>query len=346
MKDFKLTPYELQELHAIHRIAKRDKNVTLAYKIHAIILLGSEWSISEVVEALFLDEETIRSYVEKYKHGGLLELAETNYKGSAPKLTPSQQNQLCTELDSQVYLTTKQICVYIETNFGAHYTESGMADFLKRLGYVYKKPKLVPGNPNKEEQESFVKFYLDFMNKKRDDEVAFFMDAMHPTHNAQAAYGWFKKGIRKKLQTNTGRDRLNIHGAMNAETYETTTIITEDSIDSNTTIDLLKTLETLYYGATTIYVILDNAKYHFSEPVIEYLKGSRVKLVFLPTYSPELNLIERLWGFFKKTVLYNRYYPKFSEFRTACINFFKEQGKYLDQIHDIISDGLEAYDTG
>ena len=346
MKDFKLTPYELQELHAMHRIAKQDKNVALAYKIHAIILLGSEWSIEEVVEALFLDDETIRSYFEKYKHGGLLELAETNYKGSVSKLTPEQQSQLCAELDNQVYLTTKQVCIYVKTIFGTQYTESGMADLLKRLGYVYKKPKLVPGNPNKEDQELFVRFYLDFMNKKRDDEVAFFMDAMHPTHNAQAAYGWFKKGIHKELQTNTGRDRLNIHGAMNVETCETTTIITEDSIDSNTTIDLLKTLETLYYWATTIYVILDNAKYHFSGSVIEYLKTSKVKLVFLPAYSPELNLIERLWGFFKKTVLYNRYYPKFSEFRDACINFFKEQDKYLDQIHDIIADGLEAYDTG
>jgi transposase len=346
MRDFELTPFQLQELHAMRRAAKLEKNVNLVFKIHAVILLGSGWSLDEVVEALFLDDETLRSYAEKYKCGGLVELAETNYKGSVSKLTSEQLSQLCTELDCQVYLTTKQVCAYVWAMFGVEYTESGMADLLKRLGYVYKKPKLVPGNPNKEAQEAFVKFYLDFMNKKKDDEVAFFMDAMHPTHNAQAAYGWFKKGMIKELQTNTGRDRLNIHGAMNAETHETTTIITEDSIDSDTTINLLKTLETLYYWATAIYVILDNAKYHFSAAVIEYLKTSKIKLVFLPAYSPELNLIERLWRFFKKTVLYNQYYPKFSEFKNACINFFKKQDKYLDQIHDIIADGLEAYDTG
>lgn len=346
MNNFELTSSELDELHAIHRLAKKDKNVTLAYKIHAIILLGNGWSIDEVVEALFLDDETLRSYVKKYKDGGLLELAETHYKGSISKLTLEQQNQLCAELDSQVYLTTKQVCLYVETIFDASYTESGMADLLKRLGYVYKKPKLVPGNPDEEAQEAFIKFYIEFMNRKKENEAVFFMDAMHPTHNAQAAHGWIKRGKEQELKTNSGRDRLNIHGAMNAETYETTTIVTEDSINSDTTIELLKYLETLYYWASTIYVILDNAKYHFSGSVLEYMKTSKIKLVFLPAYSPKLNLIERLWGFFKKKVLHNTYYPLFSEFKNACTNFFKEQDKYLNDIANIMNEGLEAYDTG
>jgi len=346
MRNFELSPTELQELRTIHRAAKLDKNVNLAYKINAVILLGSGWSLDEVVEALFLDDETLRNYVEKYKKGGVLELAETHYKGSVSKLTSEQQELLCLELESQIYLTTKQICAYVLLRFGVGYTESGMADLLKRLDFVYKKPKLVPGNPDEEKQETFVKAYLEFMEQKKKDELVFFMDAVHPTHNAQAAYGWFKKGKEQKLQTNSGRDRLNIHGAMNAETYETTTIITEGSINGDTTIDLLKNLEQIYYWASAIYVILDNAKYHFSDAVLEYLKVSKVKLVFLPTYSPKLNLIERLWGFFKKTVLHNTYYEKYSKFKEACTNFFKEQDKYLDAISDLMGEGLEAYDTG
>ncbi len=267
MKNFELTSSELQELHMMHRMAKRDKNVSLTYKIHAVILLGSGWTIDDVVEILFLNNETLRNYVEKYKHGGLLELAATNYKGSVSKLTLEQQKQLCIELDSRVYLTTKQVCAYVEDIFGIQYTESGMTDLLKRLDYVYKKPKLVPGNPDEGDQEAFVKFYLEFMNKKREDQLVFFMDAVHPTHNAQTAYGWIKKGREQGLKANTGRDRLNIHGAMNAETFETTTIITEGSINTDTTIELLKYLETLYYWTSAIYVILDNAKYHFSGAV-------------------------------------------------------------------------------
>lgn len=346
MKDFKLTSIESQELRVLHKFAKRDKNVHLAYKINAIILLGEGLSLEEVSEVLLFDIETLRSYAEKYMHGGLEELAETHYKGSTSKLTLEQQGLLCLELDSQIYLTTKQVCAYVALQFGIQYTESGMADLLKRLNYVYKKPKLVPGNPDEEKQETFVKAYLEFMAHKKEDELLFFMDAVHPTHNAQAAYGWIKKGREQELKTNSGRDRLNIHGAMNAETYETTTIITEGAVNSDTTIDLLKSLEQIYYWASTIYVILDNARYHYSSVVLEYLKTSKIKLVFLPTYSPKLNLIERLWGFFKKTVLYNTHYEKYHEFKDACTNFFKKQNKYSDAINDLMGEGLEAYDTG
>ncbi len=336
----------MQELREVHKAAKRDRNVHLAYKINAVILLGDGWSVDEVVEALLLDHETLRSYVEKYKHGGISELAETHYKGSASKLTAEQIHQLCAELDAQIYCTTKEICAYVMGAFGIRYTESGMADLLHRLDYVYKKPKLVPGNPSEEEQEIFITQYIEFMANKKDDELVFFADAVHPTHNAQSAHGWIKKGKVQELETNSGRCRLNIHGAMNAETYETTTVITEGSVNGDTTIDLLKSLETLYYWAATIYVILDNAKYHYSLPVLEYLKHSKVKLVFLPTYSPELNLIERLWGFFKKKVLHNMHYKKYAEFKGDCINFFKEQHKYSDEIHSLMGEGLEVFGTG
>jgi transposase len=90
---------------------------------------------------------------------------------------------------------------------------------------------------------------------------------------------------------------------MNAEAYEVIPLISESNVDTESTIELLEFLEELYPLAATIYVILDNAKYHYSNAVKNWEKSSRVKLVFLPSYSPELNLIERFWRIFKKNVL-------------------------------------------
>ncbi len=73
-----------------------------------------------------------------------------------------------------------------------------------------------------------------------------------------------------------------------------------------------------------IYIILDHARYHYSKEVKEYLKGKHIKLIFLPAYSPNLNLIERLWKFFKKKILYNKYYENAGEFRKACVKFFRK----------------------
>jgi transposase len=150
-------------------------------------------------------------------------------------------------------------------------------------------------------------------------------------------------GPRQRQTLKFIRDRY-IHGAMNAETFETVTITSEDNVNTDSTIQLFEYLEALYPLATFIHVILDNARYHFSKPVKKWLKNSRIKLIFLPTYSPELNLIERLWKVFKKNVLYNRFYETFDEFKKASASFFKNQADYPDEIASIMGSGLEALD--
>jgi transposase len=155
-----------------------------------------------------------------------------------------------------------------------------------------------------DKQEYFLKEFERFIANKAKNEAVFFMDAVHPAHNSMPAYGWMRKGKKTDLKSNPGRQRLNIHGAMNAETYEVVPLISESSVNSDSTISLLKYLEMLYPLATKIYVFLDNARYHYTKEIQEWEKTSRVKLIFLPPYSPELNLIERLWRVFKKNVLY------------------------------------------
>lgn len=339
MKNFELPIEEIQALRAAH---KSVKNKADAYRINTIILLGSDWSLEEVSEALLLDSETLRNYVGNYKIGGIEKLLEYNYKGGVSRLSIKQLEILEQELDRNIYLKTQDICEYVINQFGIKYTISGMTALLRRIGYVYKKPKLVPGNPDMDAQDVFLKEYLKFMDNKKENDAVFFVDAVHPTWNTMAAYGWIKKGTVRELKTNSGRDRLNIHGAMNAETLETTVIMSKANINSDSTIDLFKFLEKTYPYAANIYLILDNARYHYSISVREYLEHSRIKLIFLPSYSPELNLIERLWRVFKKNVLYNKTYETFKKFQTACMGFFKNQKNHFVEIASIMGDGLEA----
>jgi transposase len=342
MRDFLLTKKQLIQLHAEH---KSERNKNSAYKINAVILLGSGWTLSSVKTALLLDEETLSSYVKKYKSGGLGELLKTNYQGRVNQLSELQQEQLCDELESKIYLTTQAVINYVKNEFNINYSISGMRALLKNLGYSYKKPKLVPGKPDLEAQQDFAEYYEAFMNKKSSDIEVIFIDAVHPEHNAMAAYGWIKKGQKRELKTNSGRQRLNLHGAINIETFEVT-IIESDSINRDSTIELLETLNQKYFLSKEIKVILDNARYHYSKEVREYLKGApRIKLVFLPAYSPELNLIERLWKFFKKKVLYNQYHEDLKSFREACIQFFSNIGQHEDELRSLLGGGFEGIYT-
>lgn len=339
MKNFELSPEEIKKLRFAHRLEKRKSK---AYRINAVILLGTGWTVKQVAEALLLDEDTLSNYIKKYKEGGFSNLLKTLHQGSKPLLNQAQIVSLCAELDQKIYTTTLSIREFCEANFGVQYSNSGMVTLLHRLGYTYKKPKLVPGNADHQAQEEFIKFYLDFVEKKKEDELVFFIDGVHPQHNSLPGHGWIRKGEDRELKSNTGRSRFNIHGAMNADTFETTIVASESNINDESTISLFEQLELLYPYAKKIHIILDNAKYHFSQLVRDYVSNSKINLVFLPAYSPELNLIERLWKVFKKNVIYNKYYEKFDAFKKACLDFFGNQKIYYAEISSIMGEGLEA----
>ncbi|RUM94343.1 MAG: IS630 family transposase, partial [Thiothrix sp.] len=229
MKGFVLTKDELAELKEAHRKAKRS-NANAAYKINAVILLGTGWKLKQVKQALLLDDETLRSYLEKYREGRVKALIHTDYSGRPSGLSEAQEDQLRQELENTIHLSTLSVIDYVDKEFDRKYSQSGMRDLLHRLGYEYKKPKLVPGNPDVEAQEIFVEQYESFMEEKPVDTEVLFIGAVHPEHNAQAAYGWFKRGEKRELKTNSGRQRLNLHGAINAETAEGRTRLAQKKV--------------------------------------------------------------------------------------------------------------------
>lgn len=346
MKGFELTPEEQQELREALRVSRNSNQAKASVKINALLLLGMGMTLREVEAVLFLDINTLSGYVRSYQAGNLDAVLITAHQGSQCRLNDRELEILCEELDSKIYLTTSEICDFVKERFGVEYKVSGMTDLLHRLGYTYKKPVLKPGKPDVDKQQEFIDQFADFMRNKAENEAVFFMDAVHPAHNSMPAYGWMKKGEETNLKSNSGRQRLNVHGAMNAETYEVIPLVSESNVNAESTIQLLEYLEELYPLAAVIYVILDNAKYHYSKSVQKWEQSSRVKLVFLPPYSPELNLIERLWRIFKKKVLYNKYFEKFEDFKKSCIDFFSNQDEHYEEIASIMGSGLEAVNVG
>ncbi|MDR4503210.1 MAG: IS630 family transposase [Candidatus Scalindua sp.] len=317
MTDFTLSQEEISSLKAAHRAAKKKRE---ADRIKTIILLGTGWTIREVTEALLLDDETIRNYLTRYKSGGLKALLDDSNKGYGGKLSRSAIEQLDNHLNTKTYQRIQEIVSYVTKQFKVKYSISGMTDLLHRIGYTYKKSKLVPGKADSKAQEEFVKFYKELKETKGVNDHIYFMDDAHPQHNSVAAYGWIKKGKVKELKSNTGRKRLNINGAINIEKMSPV-VGYSNSINAQSTISLLKKIESKHPDAESIYTICDNARYYRSKKVKEYLEISKVKIVFLPPYSPNLNLIERLWKYFRKKVLNNKYHYSDTFFRSFSCNF-------------------------
>jgi transposase len=336
MLDYSLSSDQLTELRVAHR-ATRDKRE--ADRLKAVVLLATGWTAEQVAEVLQVDPNTVRNHFKRYQQGGLVALRHVAFYGSDCLLTETELTLLDTHLSTHLYLTAKAVAHWVEERFGVRYTESGMATLLHRLGYVHKKPKLIPGKADPEAQKAFLVEYEKIKENKGEEDPIYFMDAVHPQHNPVLACGWIKRGEEQEIPSNTGRKRLNINGAINLDQLDPV-VRYDDSINGDSTIALLKQLEKLHLMAACIYVICDNARYYRSKAVQEYLKKSRIKLVFLPPYAPNLNLIERYWKFFKKKVLYNRYFESFDEFKNACKEFFRNPSQYRDELRSLLTENF------
>jgi len=336
MKDYTLSKEKIAELKKFHRSLRNKRQ---ADRVKAVIALSKGWSSAQVAEILLFDEKTSRHYFERYQQGGLQALLDDHYSGAEPKLDVHQMSELEGYLEEHILPDAKSVIAHIDKQYGVHYSVSGVTDLLHRLGFSYKKPTHVPGKQNPVRQQAFIEEYEQIKMDKGENDPMYFADATHPQHNSIPSYGWIKKGQEKELKANCGRQRLNINGAINIETLEPTTGF-YDTINTDSTIDLFSKIEAKHPNAKTIYIIVDNARYYRSHLLKEYTEGTKIKLIFLPPYSPNLNLIERYWKFFKKKVLNNRYYETFGEFKQACQSFFRKKKKYLPELQSLLTENF------
>jgi len=320
MKNFQLSEKEVQELRAIHR---RMSERYAADRIKAIVLLGTGWMLEEVSEALLLDMETLRSYVNLYKLGGVKKLIDRHYKGGFAKLNDKELEELKVHLSEITYLTVAEIVFYVKKQYGKVYGISGMTNLLHRLGFVHKKPSMSPCRVDTVKQLEFLQRYEEI---RYSGKPIYSLDGCHPQHNSMPQYGWILKGQTKLLPSNTGRKRLNIQGAINLDTHSLISTVHE-TLDKQSTIEILKKIEGRHPNEDKVYALVDNAGYYHAKEVKEYLKSSKIELIFLPAYAPHLSLIERVWRYLKKEILYNRYYPTFKDFTEKIIEFLKRPHK-------------------
>jgi len=311
-------------LEEFHRACVDKKT---ADKIKAILLMADGFTYTQIEKILLLDERTLNRYKNMYREKGIDGLVANNYQGRVCKLREEQITQLKEELDRQLYETAESVCEYIRNTFGVRYTAAGMAQTLRRLGYRYKKATVVPGKADREEQEQFVKKYKRRYIKVSEDEKVYFMDGMHPTYNSHAGYGWIAVGKQYALKSQDGRKRINLMGAYDPKAGEV--IVQEyETLNRHSTIDFLQRVKE-GTSEKKIHIICDNVSYQHAKEVKETAKELGIRLVYLPGYSPNLNLIERYWGYLKKKVIVNKYYETFEQFKESILAFTKSKSKKL-----------------
>ena len=324
----------LREAHYSCRLRKS------ADRIKAILFLNEGFSYVQTAKLLMLDDITIRRYEKQFESVGVDGLIECHYFGRHGALTKVQELGLITHLKNHTYQTVREIVVYAKKHYHVSYSVEGMTHLLHRIGFVYKKTKQVPGKVNLEKQEIFKKEYVQLKQSKKKEDRIYFVDASHPQHNNMPFYGWIYKGVTKTIKANSGRKRLNLNGALNLEDMDTT-VLSEETIDAHAMMRLIMCLEEKQLRGD-IYLILDNASYNHSYELQLFLDDHpRTYLKYLPSYSPNLNIIERLWKFFHIKHR-DKYFEKFKEFEKEALNFFKTIHRYDAELKTLLTDSFQT----
>jgi len=334
MKNLKLENEEKQKLKTIHKYTHN--NSMRENRIKTILLCEKEMSRGEIKEILLLDFQTIRRYINDFEKYGMESIdfddRRTTKSGNKKKLTIEEEKKVKKFVQDNLIEEAKEVQNYILKEFKIKYHINSVINVLHNLGFSYKKVVTIPQKANSiesiEKQLVFEEQYKKCKESLKKDENMLFLDGVHPTHNTKAGFAWIEKGQEKIIETNSGRDRVNLNGAYNIVSGKV--IVTASlTVNSDSTLELFDSILKTYEKMDGhIYLFSDNARYYKSYMIQDALKTEkyqRIKMIFLPAYSPNLNPIERVWKFFKKEVLSNKFYKTFSEFKSAIHLFFDKK---------------------
>ena len=194
------------------------------------------------------------------------------------------------------------------------------------------------------EQARFLKEELEpaLEEAKGGKRHVFFVDASHCVFGTFLCCLW--SFARLFVRAASGRQRFNVLGAFNAMTRELVAVCNTTVVNKETMCELLRKVSGLgLVGPITL--VLDNAKYQRNEAVKALAKALSIELMFLPSYSPNLNLIERLWRFMKRDALYGRYHATFADFRSAIQETLdKLPTEHKDELASLMTLNFQEFD--
>jgi transposase len=283
---------------------------------------------TEIAPLVQRDPRTVRTVLKNFQQGGI-ELVTTIKSNQPTSELEAHRTSIIDEFTRQPPASAKEAAHRIKKLTGLERSPERVRVFMKNLGMQFRKVGAIPAKADLEKQEDFKKKVLEpeIARAKAGESVLLFMDGVHFVQAAFLAYLW--SFTRIFVRSPSGRKRWNVLGAFNAISGQFTMVANDGYITATTVCELLHKLAAQYAGKP-IVIVLDNARYQHCKLVKELAEDLGITLQFLPSYSPNLNLIERLWKFVKKKCLNNVYYETFDDFKKGindCLNSIENEHK-------------------
>lgn len=321
---------------ALKALRSKTRDSKTYVKLSAVLMLDAQYTPLQIEECLGIDVSTVYRYAKDFNKMDVSSFLLSNHVDYSGKLSEDQEVHLIKEVEENLYLSAKEVAAFILRVFGITYTDKGVVKLLHRLGFSYKKTKQVPAKANGASQEVFIEELTALLDQEP-ETVVYFNDGVHPQYNTRPEYGWIRKGKDYEMPSNPGRERVNITGALNARDVTDVVAVEREAVNAQSTIEVWEAAEKLHPGRKIVH-ICDNARYYHSNIVKQWLEvHPNTEVKYLPSYAPNLNLIERLWKFMKKEVINSFFYETKEAFRQSILNFFKDISQYKPALTTLLT---------
>ena len=313
-------------------------------RMHVIFLKAHHFAHHEIALMAGLHPNSVTNTLKTYTQDGLEALKKLNYRKPQSQLS-AHQSTIEAHFKAQPPLSVAEAGARIEEMTGLKRGPSQVRAYMRHIGMRYQKMGQIPAKANPEAQAAFLSQTLEPLIERAQAGQChlFFVDAAHFVLGPFLCAVWcFTRCFLAADiggQAPAGRKRYNVLGALDAVTRELEVVTNTGYVNAETVAELIGHLAR-HYGALPIYLVMDNARYQRCKFVQQVAQSLGVNLVFLTSYSPNLNLIERLWKFVKKKVLYGKYYDSFDKFREAidgCLSDINQAPGYRDELESLLT---------
>lgn len=294
-------------------------------KLMAIRMHDANVPHGTIANILNISSDTVTNYCKLFAGGGINALLENRYFIPTSKVE-AYLDAIKESLVKEPVSTAKQGAARIQEITGFELSEDQARRIMKRLGLAYRQSAAIPGGADPQLQLDFLRDELlpKLDEARQGNRRVFFVDAAHFVLGAFLGMIWCLQ--RLFVKSGSGRHRYSVLGAIETRDHDFVSIRTEGSVNSQTLCALLEALHERY-PSEPITLVLDNARYQRNAVVMNRAITLGIELLFLPAYSPNLNLIERVWRLVRSKTLRNRYFPDFSTFRSAIDGFLDSLSK-------------------
>lgn len=304
-----MIPFSLTEKDAdIAKVARKThKSRYVRQRMNVLCLLDMGYSRTETARIVGCHINSVTNYIKCYVKGGLTALYQLNYSKARHQLH-TIYDQVSEELNEANCCTTAEASALLQSKFDYNRSNEAVRQLLHRLGFRHRKSGTFPGKIDDFEQwqakqEAFIKKLEDLMQLAGKEELDLvFADAAHFVYGKFSHYCWSKNPTY--TPSGHGRYRINVYGIYDVITNQVYAMYNKGSVDADFMMEYLHWLREECYTdqQRPLHVVLDNARYQHCDMVKQCANRLNIILEFLPGYSPNLNLIERLWKYLKKNL--------------------------------------------